>query len=100
MSVPIVEKTLDLPTYNVNNISFGKISVNITEKTIYLNCDIITAGVSSVRVAPIYIYPDEFDNMVDVAKLNNIVEGLYGLTIASAPPAISKFRYIPQALIT
>ena len=54
----------------------------------------------SVRVVPIYIYPDEFDNMVSIPKLNNIVEGLYGLSIATTTPVISKYRYIPQALIT
>jgi hypothetical protein len=100
MSVSINEKSLDLPTYNVNSISFNTISVNIKENTIYLNCNIITKDIIGVRVAPIYIYPDEFDNMVDIPKLNNIVEGLYGLTSSTTAPPVSKFRYIPQAPIT
>ncbi len=100
MSVSINEKSLDLPTYNVNSITLNTISVNIKEKTIYLNCNIIIKDIIGVRVAPIYIYPDEFDNMVDIPKLNNIVEGLYGLTASTTTLPISKYRYIPQTPIT
>jgi hypothetical protein len=100
MSVSIDEKLLNAPNYTVTSILVTKLSINIEQKTIYLNCEISVDGVIEVKVIPIYIYINKFNNMVDIPKLNNIIEGLYGLTIAKTPPVISKYKYIPQALIT
>jgi hypothetical protein len=99
MSVTIDEKAINIPSYTINSISFSTLSINIETKTIYLNCDLEVQEVVDVKVVPIYIYRNKFNNMIDIQKLNNIIEGLYGLSVSTTPPPISKYRYIPYAPI-
>ena len=104
--VPIIQTDIPVSSYTVNNISMKKISLIIDEKTLYLNVSInyvqkyingdgntVTTDIISNKVAPIYIYSVEFDNMINSQKLNNIIAGLAGLQIATTPPIVSKYKY-------
>ncbi len=100
MSVSIDEKAINIPSYTVDSIFFSKLSVNAELETIYLNCDLEVKEKEGVKVVPIYIYRNKFNNMIDMKKLNNIIEGLYGLSVSTTPPPISEYRYIPQAPVS
>ncbi len=100
-NIPIITNNFNLKKYEVNNLSFEKITVDVKNKLLYVNVSLnyIDTSLDSEKtcmVYPIYIQEPLFSDYINDKQLRSYITQLLGVT-ETTPPVESEYKYIPLA---